>query len=148
MKKRITSLLLAMLLLLNLPTVACAAGDSSRASNYFGFTDVRAYAKSGGKILIEIDVDATHLMQEVGAAEVYIYEQQSNGDYEVVYTYTKEAYPQLIWTNQACAYVDITHQGTVGRNYFALVSCYAKDSRGNETRYYDTNVVTAVNYAP
>ena len=144
MKKKILSLLCAALLILSLPGVACAADVTPRASDYFSFTDVRAYAESGGNILIEIDVEATHTMLQVGASEVYIYEQQSDGDYDVVYTYTKEAYPHLTWSNCGSACIDVNYQGTIGKNYFATVACYARDSNGAEKRYYDTNVVTAV----
>ena len=143
MKKRLIFLLFALVLILGLPGVASAAEVNPRASYYFGSTDVRAYAKPGSKILIEIDVDATHTMQEVGASYVHIFEKQSDGSYDVVYTYTKEAYTSLIWKNSSCAYVDVTYQGTAGRDYYALVGCYAKDSNGSETRYYETYVVTA-----
>lgn len=143
MKKRMISLLCALALILGLPGVAFAAEVNPRASYYFSCTDVRAYAKPGSKILIEIDVDATHIMQEVGASYVYIYEQQSDGSYDDVYTYTKEAYPSLIWTNSGCAYVDVTYQGTAGKKYYALVGCYAKDANGAETLYSTTYVVTA-----
>ena len=82
-------------------------------------------------------------MQQVGASDVYIYEQQSDGSYDNVYTYTMDDYPSLIWTNSACAYVDVNYTGTAGKSYHAIVACYAKDSNGAETRYYTTNEVTA-----
>lgn len=141
MKKRFFSLFFALFLLLGLSTTTYAI--NARASDYFGFTDVRAYAQSGGKILFEIDVDATHTMQEVGASEVYVYEQQSDGSWDIVYTFTKESHPSLIWTNSSCAYVDAVYQGTVGKTYFATVACYAKDSNGYECLYDDTPDVTA-----
>lgn len=143
MKKRILSLLCAMLVILSLPGVAFAAEVNPRASYYFSCTDVRAYAKPGSKILVEIDVDATHTMQEVGASVVHIYEKQSDGSYDIVYTYRKAAYPSMIWTNSSCAYVDVTYQGIAGKKYYALVGCYAKDSNGAETLYFETYVVTA-----
>ena len=141
MKKRLLSLFLAMLLLSGLSTVAYAS--SSRASDYFGATSVRAYAEDNGVILFEIDVDATHTMQEVGASEVYVYEQQSNGDWEIVYTFRKTSHSSLIWQNSSCAYVDARYQGTIGKKYFATVACYAKDSDGSEKLMFDTPVVTA-----
>lgn len=141
MKKRFCVLLFALLLLFGLSTAAYAI--DARASDYFSFTDVRAYSKSGGKILFEIDIDATHTMQEVGASEVYVYEQQSDGSWDNVYTFTMEDQPSLIWTNSTCAYVDATYQGTVGKNYYAAVACYARDSEGAEWLYFNTPVVTA-----
>ena len=141
MKKRFLSLLFALLLLFSLSTAAYAV--DARASDYFGYTSVRAYAKSGGKILFEVDINATHTMQEVGASEIYVYEQQDDGSWDNVYTFTMDDHPYLIETNTAGAFVDATYQGTVGKNYFASVSCYAKDSSGTERIMFDTYVVTA-----
>lgn len=141
MKKRLLALLCTVLLLTSLTTIAYAA--NTRASAYFSATDVRAYAKSGGKILFEIDVDATHTMQEVGASEVYVYEEQSDGSWDNVYTFTMDEHSYLIETNSIGACVDATYQGTVGRDYFAMVACYAKDSNGSEKLMFETPVVTA-----
>lgn len=141
MKKRFFSLLFALLLLFSLSTASYAV--DARASDYFGYTSVRAYAKSGGKILFEIDIDATHTMQELGASEVYVYEEQDDGSWDNVYTFTMDEHPYLIETNTVGAYVDATYQGTVGKRYFATVACYARDSAGAEGLYFDTPVVTA-----
>ena len=141
MKKRFVSLLFALLLLFSLSTASYAV--DARASDYFGYTSVRAYAKSGGKILFEIDVEATHTMQELGASEVYVYEEQDDGSWDNVYTFTMDEHSYLIETNTAGAYVDATYQGTVGKNYFGTVVCYARDSAGAEGLYFDTPVVTA-----
>ena len=143
MKKRFFSLLCAVLLVASLSTAAFAANAGARASDYFSATSARAYARSGGKILFEIDVDATHTMQEVGASEIYVHEQQDDGSWEIVYTFTKEAHPYLIETNSIGGYVDATYQGTVGKNYYAVVAFYAKDSTGYECLYDETPVVTA-----
>lgn len=143
MKKRLLSLLCAVMLLVSLSVVACAAEIGTRASAYFGATDVRAYAESGGKVLFEIDIDATHTMQEVGASSVYVYEQQSDSSWDNVYTFTMESHPELIWTNSSCAYVDAVYNGTVGKKYYAVVACYARDADGAEWIYDETPVVTA-----
>lgn len=141
MKKRFFSLLFALLLLFSLSTASYAV--DARASDYFGYTSVRAYAKSGGKILFEVDINATHTMQEVGASEIYVYEQQDDGSWDNVYTFTMDEHPYLIETNAIGACVDATYQGTVGKNYFGTVACYAKDSSGAETLMFDTPDVTA-----
>lgn len=141
MKKRLLSLVFAMLLLVSLSTAAYAV--NARASDYFGATSVRAYAKSGGRILFEVDIDATHTMQEVGASEIYVYEQQNDGSWDNVYTFTMDEHAYLIETNSMGACVDATYQGTVGKNYYAAVACYAKDQNGTERLYDNTPVVTA-----
>ena len=143
MKKRLLSLFCAIIIIMGLPATACASEVTPRASDYFGCTSVRAYAKGSGKVLIEIDVDATHMMDEVGASYVYIYEQQADGSYDVVYTFRKTAYPSMVVENSFFGYVDVTYQGTPGTKYYALVGCYAKDSNGSETLFFDTNIVTA-----
>ena len=141
MKKRFFSLLFALLLLFGLSTASYAV--DARASDYFSYTSVRAYAKSGGKILFEVDINATHTMQEVGASEIYVYEQQDDGSWDNVYTFTMDEHSYLIETNTAGAFVDATYQGTVGKNYYAAVACYAKDQNGTERLYDNTPVVTA-----
>lgn len=141
MKRRLLSLLCAVILLVSLSTAAYAS--NARASAYFGATSVRAYAKSGGKILFEVDINATHTMQEVGASEIYVYEQQDDGSWDNVYTFNMDDHPYLIETNSIGACVDATYQGTVGKNYFATVACYARDSAGAERLYCDTYDVTA-----
>lgn len=141
MKKRIIPIICAVLLMVNLCGVANAI---TQASDYFGCTAVYATATDGGKVLVEFEIDATHIMDEVGAKRIYIYEQQSDGSYSNVYTFRSTTYySSMINTNSAFGDGAITYQGIPGRKYFATVAVYAKDSEGSETRYYDTNIVTA-----
>jgi len=141
MKKRILSFVCAVLLMMNLSGGALAA--EPRASYYFSATEVYASPVSNSGILIEIEVTATHTMQKVGATDVYIYEQQSDGDYEIVYTYTSDDYPELQWSNNAFYMGSVTYQGTEGVKYYATCALYCKDSSGSETKFFNTNIVTA-----
>ena len=140
MKRRLISLLciLALLCSLTLPSLA-----AENASYYFGYTDVRAYATGGGEVLFEIDVDATHTMLEVGAEAVFVFEQQSNGEYEVVYTFLLEDNDYMTWKNLAYASIDVRYQGTPGTKYYGYIGCYARDADGAEALYFETNIVTA-----
>ena len=104
---------------------------------------VRAYAQSGGKILFETDIDATHTMQEVGVSQIIVYEEQSDGSWDEVYIFTMEEHPYLIETNSIGACIDATYQGTIGKDYYAIVSCYARDSDGAEWIHCETPTVTA-----
>lgn len=142
MRKRIVSIVCVALFVLN--TCNTVAGAVATASDYFSCTAVYATALSGGKVLVEFDIDATHIMEEVGAKRVYIYEQQSDGSYSNVFTFRSDNYySSMIDTNSAFGNGEVTYQGIPGRKYFATVAVYAKDSEGSETRYYDTNIVTA-----
>ena len=143
MKKKIASLLCVLLVIFGMPATVCASEVTPRASEYFSYTSVHACAIGNGKVCIEIDINATHMMDEVGASVVHIYEKQTNGSYKEVYKYTKAAYPNLIVEDSFFGYVDVTYQGTSGKEYYAIVGCYAKDSTGSETLYFYTNVITA-----
>ena len=142
--KKIISMLCAVMLIVILPATACATEVTPRASEYFGYTAVQARAAGNGKVCIEIDINATRMMDEVGASVIHIYEKQANGSYKEVYKYTKAAYPNMMLVEDSFfAYLDVTYQGTSGKEYYAIVGCYAKDSAGSETLYFYTNVVTA-----
>ena len=142
MKKRLLSLLCAVLLVITLP-LSAQASISPRASAYFGYTRVCAVALGSGKVMIEIDINATHIMDEVGASYVNILREMDDGSYKVVYTYSKDTTPDLIEYDSFFGNVDVTYQGIPGERYCALVGCYARDSEGAETLYFYTNVVTA-----
>lgn len=121
--------------------MACAA---ARASAYFAVTDAVAYAEKNGKILIEADVCATGMMDEIGVKSITIYEKQSDGYYDDVKTYTRYNTSGMISTNNYEHFKSLTYQGTVGKKYYADIAFYAKDSDGNETLSSITNIVTAV----
>ena len=140
MKRRLIALLCAVVLCFSLAAPALAA---ARASYYFSCTDVRAYAMGDGEVLFTVDVDATHTMLEVGADVFYVFEQQSDGDYEVVHTFVQEENDYMTWKNLAYASIDVYYQGTPGTKYYAYIGCYARDASGSETLFFDTNIVTA-----
>ena len=133
---RIFSIFLSTLLLFSIVSVAHA---STRASDFFAVTEVWATPQGNGKFIVEFDIGATHKMSELGAKAIYIWEEQSNGDYEIVRTYSSG----LIDTNTDAAYRKITYYGDSGTKYYATVALYAKDSSGSETLYSDTRVITA-----
>ena len=140
MKKKIAILAFAILLATNISGFA-----SARASEYFGYTAVYATALDDGEVLIEYDIDPTHRMLECGARAVWVYEQQSNGDYEEVFEYLMEDYPDMIQYDSIIGDGQVTYPGTPGKKYYALVALYAKDQYGSEIISFYTNVVTARN---
>ena len=138
MRKRIVVLVSICLLMVCLTSFA-----SARASEYFSYTAVYATALDDGEILIEYDIDPTHTMLECGARAVWVYEQQSNGDYEEVFEYLMEDYPDMIQYDSIIGDGQVTYPGTPGKKYHALVALYAKDQYGSEIISFYTNVVTA-----
>lgn len=140
--RRLCSLTAALILTaVLLVPMACAA---ARASDYFAVTSAVAYAEENGKILIEADVCATGMMDEIGVKSITIYEKQSDGYYDDVKTYTRYNTSGMISTNNYEHFKSLTYQGTVGKKYYADIAFYAKDSDGNETLSSITNIVTAV----
>lgn len=132
------ALILAMTLLV---PGACAA---ETASYYFAGTDAVIFADPGGEIYIEGASLATHTMEELGIDSITIYEQQDDGLYDPVYTYTRYNTAGMIEYNEYVFFKSVTYQGTVGKKYYACIGFYAKDDEGSEILYHDSNVVTAV----
>lgn len=138
--KRFLGMILALSMAVALSVSAYAA---TYASDYFALTDVKITRTSGGSFTVEYDINATDNMQELGAKEIVIYEQQDDGSYEEVKTFTRYNTSGLIDTNADFAYGKVTYKGTVGTKYYATVALYAKDASGSETLYCDTKIITA-----
>lgn len=144
MKRKAICALSTVLFLISLFSVAVPEGLAlENASDYFSVTDVWATAQSGGKVRIDFDINATHQMLEVGAKAIYICEQQSNGKYTIVETYTSDDRPDFINTKSAFGDGYVVYPGTPGVNYYGLLELYARDSEGSETLVFSTKVVTA-----
>ena len=139
---RFFTLIAALTLTLTLLVPAACAAEN--ASYYFSVTSAVACAEADGKIYVEGDCMGTGMMDEIGIKSITIYEQQSDGYYDPVHTYTRYNTSGMIIYNNYEHFKSVTYQGTVGTKYFAEIAFYAKDSDGNETLYCDTNVVTAV----
>ena len=94
-----------------LGTVSASAQSSKRASDYFSYTRVVATPLGDGEFAVEFDINATHIMDRLGATEiVYLGTAKVNGSYEDVKTYTSG----LIDTNTSAAYRRVNYQGTPG----------------------------------
>lgn len=150
MKQRliqITSLSLLLSLLFSLMVSAQAATPntevSPQESNYLNSVKTTIAAAGSGKVVATVNVIATSKMSELGAADLYIYEVQSDGRYTEVAHYTKEKNPALLKKNVSSALVQMTYQGTAGKKYHAEAKCYAKNSTGSTTRWAASGTITA-----
>lgn len=142
MKKHIRLLSVVLALALMFSMIPLANAQETRGSDYFAASGVQSFAIGNGKVLVEFDIAATDMMDEIGASKIRIYEQQPNGTYTNVYTYTRDD-DGMMFYNDCFANSDVTYQGIPGRKYYASVSMYCKDSTGSETITRNTNVVTA-----
>ena len=138
---RITTFMLAVMMLVG--TVSAASRSSLYLSGY------RAWLtpKSGGEINVNIHVQAVGDMDDVGALSVTMYVSDDGGStWEEDSTYYSALFPELLQHDTYLYYeTPITHQGTVGYKYFAVVEVYAGDSTGSDSREYTTPTVTARN---
>lgn len=130
-KQKIISLSLCIVMLV----FVLAIPASARASAYFNYTNVYVDDKGNGTIRIQVHVIGTGTMQEIGATQVIVYEEQSDGSYDPVRTYTKNECPSLISYNRASHISYITHYGTPGKSYYALCAFYAKNSSGSQIKW-------------
>ena len=144
--KKVTALALTLALLCTILVVpACAI--TGRSSLYLSRYRAWLTPKSGAKINVNIDVQAVGDMDEVGAEEVTIYESSDGGDtWDDVAPYNCALFSEMMYHDTYWYYeTPISHQGTAGYNYFAVVTVYAGDSTGSDSREYQTTTVTARN---
>lgn len=142
-KKFLHTICLVMALSLLIGAFPVAQAVEARASDYFWYTDVRATPQGGGKLIVEFDVGSTEIMTELGASKIVIYEQQSNGTYAAVKTFTRYNTSGMIVKDDSCVYNKVSYSGTSGTKYYAVITFYAKNAKGSETKQRTTNTITA-----
>lgn len=139
--KRPVSLALAVFLCVGITLIPVSARSSAYLSAY------RAWLSTGddGEIKVVVDVQATDYM-DVGANKIELFESSDGGDtWDPVRIFLSPLYPGMIKEN-VFLYYDIAarYDGTVGCKYKAIVTVYAGDDTGSDTREYTTKSVTAV----
>lgn len=136
--KKFASLVVALALCLGMATTAYA-----RSSLYLDSYRAWLTADSNGEISVVVDVQARDYMDEVGASRIQLLESQDGGEtWTTVKIYLKSLHPEMIDTNASYYYdVPVTYAGTPGYNYYAIVTVYAGDSTGSDSRNYVTPVI-------
>ena len=142
--KKATVLFLTLALLA--AAIAVPAGAvMSRSSLYLSYYRAWLTPENGGIVDVTIDVQAVDDMDDVGAISVKMMESSDGGDtWHSDGTYASALYPELLVQNDYW-YCDtpISHAGTPGYKYYAIVKVYAGDSTGSDTKTYVTSTVTA-----
>ena len=138
MKKRLTQILaLSVLVVLCLSTTALAT--ARRASLYLN----DYYVNSAARVVIEFDVDATKTVSQVGAGCIVLQEKNSSGKWTNVAYYYPVDYPDMVAYNRSSHEGSVTYYGTVGNQYRGIVTVYAKDANGEDSRDITTYAVRA-----
>jgi len=140
-----TALLLTLALIAAALAIPAAAVDS-RSSLYLSAYRAWLTPESGAKIDVTIDVQAVDDMDYLGATKVKIYESSDGGvTWTRVRTYLSALEEGMLVENDIIYYdTPISHQGTAGYKYYAVITIYAEDSTGSDSREYQTTTVTAI----
>ena len=119
---------------------ASAVVDSSA---YLDSYSVTCTAKSTARVIINVDVDATGVMDELGATSITVYRSADGVEFEPVRTYYAEDYPKLMGSGLHFNEDVITYYGIPGYYYCAAAYVYAADETGSDSRYYLSDPVQA-----
>lgn len=143
LKKAPTLLLFVSLLVVIFAVPAVAT--SARSSLYLDCYRAWLTPKSGGVIDVNVDVQAVDFMDDVGAKKVVVYVSSDGGStWSTDAIYLSSMFPELL-DQDTYLYCEtpIKHEGTPGYKYFAIVTVYAGDSTGSDSKEYQTTTVTA-----
>ena len=119
---------------------------SARSSWYLDSYRAWLNPKSGGRITITVDVQATGDMDELGAKRIEVFESTDNGEsWSRHKVFLSLLFPEML-TSGDYLYIDspVSFTGTPGYDYYAVVTVYAGDSTGGDSRDYITPIVTAI----
>ena len=146
--KRYSKKALALFLSLALMVVAIAipvGAADARSSLYLSYYRAWLTPVSDAKINVNVDVQAVDYMDDVGALSISMFVSSDGGrTWDSDGTYASALYPDLL-DHDSVIYYDtaVVHQGIEGYKYYAVVTVYAGDSTGYDTREYQTTTVTA-----
>ena len=122
--KRFLSSIFALIMILGLLCTTASAAVQSSA--YLDGYRVVITPDSNGAMVISVDVTGVGYMPEIGAKTIYVY------------------YPIMMGSGSIYYEDVITHQGTVGRYYYAKANVYAGNSTGGDERYCNTAIKRAI----
>ena len=142
--KKATALFVTLVFLTAAITIPAGA-VTGRSSLYLSRYRAWLTPVNGAKINVNVDVQAVDDMDNVGSTKIVIYESDDGGSsWENVRTYYSALEDNML-DQDTYIYYDtaVVHQGTDGYKYYAVVTVYAGDSTGSDTRDYVTPTVTA-----
>jgi hypothetical protein len=139
---KILTIIMALSLFSGLIGSASASDASTNASDYLSIYSATVVAESNGRIAVWFDVNATRVMDLVGASNIVI-QTNNGGVWTGVATYFGSSANGMLAPNTYSHTGYITYQGSSGKQYRALVTVYASNSSGSDSRTITTNTVTA-----
>jgi len=142
--KKTASYFITMILILSLcvSTASAITPNSINASLYLDSYTVMIDATGGGQIEVYYDAAATSIMTQIGASCVVIQEKHGSTWYGVG-TYYASSTSGMLAANTSYHDNTITYNGTSAYQYRAVVTIYAANANGSDSRTVTTSVVTA-----
>lgn len=143
MKKRICAFVLIMMMLLSISaTAAYDPPDSPDASYYISSYSASVANGGNGKIKVTFNITGTGIMTSIGASAISIY--KSNGTYVTTIYYFSSGRSGMMGSNKM--YHSDTESIYVGAgSYYAVVTFYAGNSSGSDSKTAQTSVKTVTN---
>lgn len=145
MKKVFSRMILCVFAVMMLVGTVSATAGGARSSLYLDAYRAWLTPVSGSKINVNVDVQAVSYMDNVGSTKIEIFESDDGGDtWGRARTYYSALEDNMLVQDDYWYYdTAVVHQGTAGYKYYAVVTVYAGDSTGSDTREYQTTTVTA-----
>ena len=114
------------------------------SSDYLNSYAAYLTAPGNGEINVGVFVTGVDTMDKIGADTIRIYESTDSGrTWNWDGTYFSFDYPEMLGSGDYYNEVPITHPGTPGNQYYAVVTVYAGDHTGHDTGKYTTNPIIA-----
>lgn len=137
---RLTCIVLSIALCMVLPASA-DAGENTRASLFFHQISTYIHMLNDTQFEVWFDVSAVGTMQEIGASKITVQRSADGENWQNMFTYRAEYYPQMLDYNTVSHLDCIPYHGTLGYYYRGFVTFYAKSSKGTGEMYRYTNIV-------
>ena len=136
--KKTVSLLLACVILLQLPAPgAFAATESNAFITEYG---AELYSPSSDVIQVDFYLYGTDYMSSLGASMIYLYE---DGALLATFSRYNPIYTSVMTTTNSYRFLgSISYPAKAGSTYYAIVSFYATNSSGTGTEGCTTNNYT------
>lgn len=114
-----------------------------RASEYISSGNAASTATAvKGEIEITYDVTGRGRMTKIGASKIIVQE-KNGGSWETVKTFWGSVSNGMLDENTTSHAGSVTYTGTSGKQYRAIVTVYAENSGGSDSRTVTTAAVSA-----
>lgn len=140
MRKRVLISTISFILICAL-FISFAFAATLRASKYISSYNAVISPAGDGNITVECSVVGTGQMKTLGIQSIKIY--SGNGVKLTTYSYTTPGYEYLMGSDTGFKAASITYSGVSGRSYYAIITFYASDGSGSDSKSYSTITITA-----